>query len=119
MTTIHGNSLATERPVWLITGCSTGFGREFAKQLLGSGYRTVVTARHPAQVGALAALGDALVLPLDVTDRAQIAVAAAETHFGRIDVLVNNAGIGYFAAIEELRGEFEGGEAVTRAADHL
>jgi len=103
MTTNHIGSLATERPVWLITGCSTGFGHELAKQVLGLGYRTVVTARNPAQVGALAALGDALVLQLDVTDRGQIAaaVAAAEAHFGRIDVLVNNAGIGYFAAIEE------------------
>ena len=96
-------SLVIDKPVWLITGCSTGFGHELARQTLERGFRTVVTARNPMQVSALAAFGDALVLTLDVTDRAQIAaaVAAAEAHFGRIDVLVNNAGIGYFAAIEE------------------
>ena len=100
---IDDKSLVIERPVWLITGCSSGFGHELAKQVLGLGYRTVVTARNPSKVSALAALGDSLVLKLDVTDPAQIAaaVAAAETHFGRIDVLVNNAGIGYFAALEE------------------
>jgi NAD(P)-dependent dehydrogenase (short-subunit alcohol dehydrogenase family) len=96
-------SRLTEKPVWLITGCSTGFGNELARQVLERGYRTVVTARKPDEVAALAALGDALVLPLDVTDRTQIAaaVAAADKRFGRIDVLVNNAGIGYFSAIEE------------------
>ena len=94
---------AGEKPVWFITGCSTGFGREFAKQVLELGYRVVVTARHPADVEDLAALGEALVLKLDVTNRRNItaAIKAAEKKFGRIDVLVNNAGIGYFAAIEE------------------
>ena len=63
----------------------------------------MVTARKPEQVEALAAKGDALVLKLDVTDQCQIdaAIKAAEEKFGGIDVLVNNAGIGYFAAIEE------------------
>jgi NAD(P)-dependent dehydrogenase (short-subunit alcohol dehydrogenase family) len=100
---IDDNSLVSEKPVWLITGCSTGFGHELARQALELGYRTVVTARNPMEVSALAVYGDALVLELDVTDRTQIAtaVAAAEAHFGRIDVLVNNAGVGYFAAIEE------------------
>lgn len=103
MTTTTGKSLITEKPVWLITGCSTGFGHELAKQVLELGYRTVVTARNPNEVSALAAMGDALVLALDVTDRAQIsaAIKATEDRFGRIDVFVNNAGIGYFAAIEE------------------
>ena len=89
--------------VWLITGCSTGFGRELAKHLLDRGYRTVVTARNPDEVNDLAAKGEALVLKLDVTDQGQIdaAIKAAEGKFGRIDVLVNNAGIGYFAAVEE------------------
>lgn len=93
----------TGKPVWFITGCSTGFGRELASQTLALGYRVVVTARQPAEVQALAALGEALVLPLDVTNQAQIdqAIQAAEQQFGRIDVLVNNAGIGYFAAVEE------------------
>lgn len=96
-------SPAGEKPVWFITGCSTGFGRELAKQVLALGYRVVVTARRPAEVEDLATLGEALVLKLDVTSRGQIdaAIKAAEKAFGRIDVLVNNAGIGYFAAIEE------------------
>jgi len=93
----------TGKPVWLITGCSTGIGRDLAKHVLERGYRTVVTARNPAEVADLAACGEALVLKLDVTDQGQVdaAVKAAEEKFGRIDVLVNNAGIGYFAAVEE------------------
>jgi len=92
-----------EKPVWFITGCSTGFGRELATQVLALGYRTVITARNPADVKDLAALGEALVLKLDVTklDQIEAAIKAAERKFGGIDVLVNNAGIGYFAAIEE------------------
>ena len=90
-------------PVWLITGCSTGFGRELASQALARGDRVVVTARDPNTLRAFANTGDALLLKLDVTDPAQInaAVAAALHRFGQIDVLVNNAGIGYFAAVEE------------------
>ena len=103
MTTKNRNKANTEKPVWFITGCSTGFGRELATQTLERGFRTVVTARKPEQVAALAVKGEALVLKLDVTDQAQIdaAIKAAEEKFGSIDVLVNNAGIGYFAAIEE------------------
>ena len=101
MTTIK--STTNEKPVWFITGCSTGFGRELASHVLKLGYRTVVTARNPEDVKDLADIGDALVLKLDVTDhvQAESAVKAAEEHFGCIDVLVNNAGIGYFAAVEE------------------
>ena len=101
--TTKKKSAITEKPVWFITGCSTGFGRELAKYVLERGYRTVVTARHPDEVADLAVEGDALVLKLDVTNQGQIAAAikAAEKKFGRIDVLVNNAGIGYFAAVEE------------------
>jgi NAD(P)-dependent dehydrogenase (short-subunit alcohol dehydrogenase family) len=92
-------------PVWLITGCSTGFGRELAKLVLARGWRAVVTARNAAQVSDLAEghSDRALVLPLDVTRRQQIdeVVSAAHQRFGRIDVLVNNAGYGYLAAIEE------------------
>ncbi|MBW3617947.1 MAG: oxidoreductase [Proteobacteria bacterium] len=92
-------------PVWFITGCSTGFGRELARQVLEGGRRCVVTARNPDQVADLVELAPdrALALPLDVTDPAQIvaAVQAAEARFGRIDVLVNNAGVGYFGSVEE------------------
>ena len=103
MTTKNTKSVTTTKPVWFITGCSTGFGRELASHMLGLGYRTVVTARNPADVKDLAAKGEALVLKLDVTDQSQIdaAIKAAEKQFGGIDVLVNNAGIGYFAAVEE------------------
>ena len=91
--------------VWLITGCSTGIGREIAQAVLGSGQRVAVTARNPASVEDLAAghPDRALALALDVTDPAQIAAAvdATERAFGAIDVLVNNAGYGYMAALEE------------------
>ena len=93
------------QPVWLITGCSTGFGRELATLVLERGWRAVVTARNVSQVNEFASTyGDrALVRALDVTDRAQIdaVVRDAQARFGRIDVLVNNAGYGYLAAIEE------------------
>ena len=103
MTTKHKKETSTDKPVWFITGCSTGFGRELAKQVLECGYRVVVTARQRAEVKDLAGLGESLVLKLDVTNQGQInaAIKAAEKKFGRIDVLVNNAGIGYFAAVEE------------------
>ena len=94
-----------DNPVWLITGCSTGFGRELAKLVLARGWRAVVTARDASKVADIAEghADRALVLPLDVTERAQTdaAVAQAKERFGRIDVLVNNAGYGYLAAIEE------------------
>ncbi|MGA2794023.1 MAG: SDR family NAD(P)-dependent oxidoreductase, partial [Roseiarcus sp.] len=70
------------KPVWFITGCSTGFGRALARHALDRGYRVVVTARNPAEVEDLAAGRQerALVAPLDVTQPTQIAagVAAAE-----------------------------------------
>ncbi|MFB9950100.1 oxidoreductase [Rhizobium puerariae] len=90
--------------VWFITGCSTGFGRELAKLTLDRGWPTVVTARDKSRVADLTDGRDnALALDLDVTDMDQTgkAVRAAEEKFGRIDVLVNNAGYGYQAAIEE------------------
>ena len=90
---------------WLITGCSTGLGRAFAEAALAHGHRVVVTARDAAKVQDLADAHPAavLALALDVTDDAQVtaAVRAAEQRFGGVDVLVNNAGYGYRAAVEE------------------
>ncbi len=90
---------------WLITGCSTGLGRALAEAVLARGDSAVVTARDVATVAPLVAAhpDTALAVPLDVTDPAQVtaAVAAGEERFGGIDVLVNNAGYGYRAAIEE------------------
>lgn len=119
----------SERKVWFITGCSTGFGRELAKYLLENGYAVVVTARNAGKVDDLVKINEqnALALNLDVTDKAQVkhVVAKAEEHFGRIDVLVNNAGFGYFGSVEEseepeVRAMFEanfwGLSNMTRAA---
>src|SRR5215212_7623850 len=90
---------------WLITGCSTGLGRALAEAVIASGHSAVVTARDVEKVADLAAdkTDRVLPLPLDVTDTAQIrnAVGKAEERFGGIDVLVNNAGYGYRAAVEE------------------
>jgi len=101
--------MSTPNKVWFITGCSTGFGRELAKEALSKGYNVVVTARKPEQVADIVAAypDTALSLTLDVTLPQQIndAVNTAIDRFGRIDILVNNAGIGYFGAIEESEEE--------------
>ncbi len=115
-------------PLWFITGCSTGFGRELAKLVLARGWRAVVTARDKARVADLVQEAEdrALALDLDVTDAVQVtaAVQAAEARFGSIDVLVNNAGYGYQASVEEgeeseIRAQFDanvfGLFALTRA----
>ena len=90
---------------WLITGCSTGIGREIARVALEAGHQVVVTARKVEAVQDFVTdFGDlAVAVPLDVTDKAQIvaAVTAAQEAFGGIDVLVNNAGYGYLSAVEE------------------
>jgi NAD(P)-dependent dehydrogenase (short-subunit alcohol dehydrogenase family) len=94
-----------DTPVWFITGCPTGFGRELVTLLLAQGHRVVATARDATKLQDLVKNHEAsaLALALDVTDKAAVhgAAAAAEQHFGQIDVLVNNAGYGYLAAIEE------------------
>jgi len=97
------NEQSPEEQVWFVTGCSSGFGREIAKHVLELGYRTVVCARELSDVVDLAKFENVLVLRLDVTNRSEVeeAVQSAEQHFGRIDVLVNNAGVGYFGAVEE------------------
>ncbi len=89
---------------WLVTGCSTGFGREIARAALQAGHQVVVTARQPEAVhDVVDGFDGALAVGLDVTDPEQIraAVAAANDAFGGIDVLVNNAGHGYLSAVEE------------------
>ena len=92
--------------VWFITGASKGFGREWTQAALERGDRVASTARRPADLEALEAeYGDTLlVLELDVNDRAGdfAAVQRAAEHFGRLDVVVNNAGYGQFGMIEEL-----------------
>ena len=93
------------KKVWLITGCSTGFGRALAQRVLQHGGIAGVCARNTADVNDLVAPfpETALALQLDVTkpEEIQNAVKQLLEKFGRIDVLVNNAGIGYFGAIEE------------------
>ena len=95
----------SDSSVWFVTGCSTGFGREFVRAALAHGFRVVATARDPRKLDDLIAGHEdqAKALALDVTNSDQIkrAVYEAERAFGRIDVLVNNAGYGYLAAVEE------------------
>jgi len=95
--------------VWFITGSSRGFGREFALAALGRGDQVAATARNTTSLTDLVErFGDAVLpLRLDVTDRAQVfeAVTAAKERFGRLDVVVNNAGYSLIGAVEELGHE--------------
>ncbi|QDC37245.1 oxidoreductase [Sphingobium fuliginis] len=92
-------------PVWFITGSSSGFGRELTKAVLERGWRVAATARDPATLQEFAESYPERVeaLALDVTHAGQIdaAVRQAQRRFGRIDVLVNNAGYGLLSAVEE------------------
>jgi NAD(P)-dependent dehydrogenase (short-subunit alcohol dehydrogenase family) len=91
---------------WFMTGASRGFGREWTLAALDRGDRVVATARNPDTLQDVKERFPDTVLPLqlDVTDRSAVfaAVAQAVDHFGRIDVVVNNAGYGQFGMIEEL-----------------
>jgi NAD(P)-dependent dehydrogenase (short-subunit alcohol dehydrogenase family) len=115
--------------VWFVTGASSGFGRAISNAVLQHGGRLVATARDPDSVRSLVAQGgdQALALQLDVTDAttAKTAIDKAVARFGRIDVVVNNAGYGHVGAIEECTEEelrrqvevdFFGVVNVTRAA---
>lgn len=122
---MHTNS----SKVWFITGASTGFGRAFAGYALAQGYRVVATARDAARLDDLVACDPerVLALNLDVTRSGdpERAVRAAVTRFGRIDVVINNAGFGLVGAVEEtpmaefrnaMETMFFGAMAVTQAA---
>lgn len=113
---------------WFITGCSTGIGRATAAAAASAGHTVIATARRPETLADLIADHPSLVtaLELDVTDQASVASAvdAALAQHERIDVLVNNAGIGYFSTIEEsdpddaravMEANFWGAAAVTTA----
>ncbi|MBV2366042.1 SDR family NAD(P)-dependent oxidoreductase [Streptomonospora sp. NEAU-YY374] len=104
-----GDSVTTTSPardrVWFITGASRGLGRAFAEAALAAGDRVAAAARDTEALAALAAdhPGRVLDLPLDVTDRAAVfaAVDRAADHFGRVDIVVNNAGTLSMGAVEE------------------
>ena len=93
------------KKVWLITGCSTGFGRALAIEVLAQGYSVAVASRNINDVEDIVSRypETALAIRLDVTSGDEITAAVEKiiAHFAQIDVLVNNAGIGYFGAIEE------------------
>ena len=98
-----------ESPVWFITGCSSGLGRALAQRVLARGHRLVATARRPETLADLVASNPdpCRVLALDVAVAAQIptVVAQAAAAFGRLDVVVNNAGYGLVGALEEVSDE--------------
>ncbi|MFE9859955.1 oxidoreductase [Streptomyces sp. NPDC005780] len=107
MDTEHAAAVRDNAPgrVWLITGASSGFGRAIATAALAAGDTVVATARKPEALDDLVAAHPdrAVAVQLDVTDTARIADVVADTvlWYGRIDVVVNNAGMGLVGAVEE------------------
>ena len=92
--------------IWFVTGSSRGLGRDIAQAALSAGDSVVATARRPADLDALVArYGDRVFpLALDVTNAAaaQAAALRAKEHFGRIDIVVNNAGYANMASVEDI-----------------
>jgi NAD(P)-dependent dehydrogenase (short-subunit alcohol dehydrogenase family) len=128
MTTTHTPTREATGRVWLITGASSGFGQALAEAALSAGDTVVAAARRPQVLDRLAAAHPDRVVPvaLDVADPARITAVVAEVllWYGRIDVLVNNAGRGLVGAVEETTGRelhdlmdlhFFGPAALTRA----
>ena len=97
-----------QKRVWLITGCSSGFGKILSEQILARGDQLIATARNPNSIEFLRdktkSDDQLLILKLDVNSKSDIqsAIEKAHSHFGRIDVLINNAGYGQIGALEEV-----------------
>jgi len=116
------------RKVWFITGASSGFGKSFAEYAIQQGYQVVVTARRLDKLESIKALapGQVEALRMDVNNNTEVsqAVTAAVSRFGRVDVLINNAGYSIVGAVEEtpedelralMETNFFGAVSVTRA----
>ncbi|MEM8824902.1 MAG: SDR family NAD(P)-dependent oxidoreductase, partial [Pseudomonadota bacterium] len=114
---------------WFVTGASSGFGRAFALHALSRGYNVVAAARRADKLAQIEAHAPdrVLAVTMDVTqpDQIEAAIAATKARFGRIDVLINNAGYGIVGAVEEtdddalrtmMETNFFGAVAVTQAA---
>ena len=103
MTIPTSHALVTEPPVWLITGCSTGFGPQLARLAIEHGYRTVMTAHDPSRLEGYGA-----------TDNVKAVASGNPPHHL---LLGNDAFEGAMAGLDELRTDFTAGESVARAAD--
>ncbi|MBC9911964.1 oxidoreductase [Chitinophaga varians] len=104
----------SNKKVWFVTGASKGLGRDLVKKLLAGGYRVAATSRNLDELSKIATDDNFLPLSMQVTDEASVAKALADTvvRFGRVDVVVNNAGYGLAGGLEELsdseaRGNFD------------
>lgn len=101
---ITENALPSNRPVWFITGASSGIGRELVGHALNAGESVVAVARNTTKLGDFDSTDRLLAINADVRDEAAVrqAVEEAVERFGRIDVVANNAGYGVFGAVEEV-----------------